>query len=552
MHHLLIVGAGRGGTEVLHAFQRSPLLTVIGVVDPDEDAVGVHLAKRGQIRVEKTWTAFQGTAIDFIIDATGEHGVLEQLIHYFPEAAVLPGEFVRVLLERLAEKERMLEAIIHCTSEAISVADQAGETMLINPAYTRMTGYTEDDVIGKPASADIGMQESVHLRVLETGESVRDARMKIGQDRRDIIVNAAPVVVDGRVRGSVGVIRDISEMKALTKELKAAKQKIRTLEAKYTFDDIIAESESMRFVVDQAKLAATMPVNVLIRGESGTGKELFAHAVHAASDRKYEQFVRVNCAAIAPSLLESELFGYEDGAFSGARRGGKRGYFEEAHGGSLFLDEIGELPLDVQAKLLRVLQENEVVRVGGTKAVPVDVRIIAATNANLEQKIITGEFREDLYYRINRLPIHIPALRERPDDLSPLATHLLRKLNQSYGRSVERISEDALDAIRKQTWKGNVRELENVIGRALIFTDKTEQVLRKGHLQLVVPTSPIKRSARPKKEIKHLSDEMSYVEEQLIREALDVVNGNKTEAAKQLGISLRALYYKVERFNIRC
>lgn len=551
MHHLLIVGAGRGGTEVLHAFQRSPLLTVIGVVDSDEHAIGVQLAKRGHIRVEKTWTAFQGTAIDFIIDATGEHGVLEQLIHYFPEAAVLPGEFVRVLLERLAEKERMLEAIIHCTSEAISVANQAGETMLINPAYTRMTGYTEGDVIGKPASADIGMQESVHLRVLETGESVRDARMKIGQDRRDIIVNAAPVVVDGQVRGSVGVIRDISEMKALTKELKAAKQKIRTLEAKYTFDDIIAESESMRFVVDQAKLAATMPVNVLIRGESGTGKELFAHAIHAASDRRYEQFVRVNCAAIAPSLLESELFGYEEGAFSGARRGGKRGYFEEAHGGSLFLDEIGELPLDVQAKLLRVLQENEVVRVGGAKAVPVDVRIIAATNANLEQKIITGEFREDLYYRINRLPIHIPALRERPDDLAPLSTHLLRKLNQSYGRSVERVSEDALEAIRQQTWKGNVRELENVIGRALIFTDKTEQVLRKGHLQLVSPT-PSKRSERPKKEIKHLSDEMSYVEEQLIREALDVVNGNKTEAAKQLGISLRALYYKVERFNIQC
>ncbi|MGA9232563.1 MAG: sigma 54-interacting transcriptional regulator, partial [Exiguobacterium oxidotolerans] len=202
-----------------------------------------------------------------------------------------------------------------------------------------------------------------------------------------------------------------------------------------------------------------------------------------------------------------------------------------------------------QVKLLRVLQENEVVRVGGTKSVPVDVRIIAATNANLEQKIITGEFREDLYYRINRLPIHIPALRERPDDLLPLSTHLLRKLNQSYGRSVARISEDALEVIRKQEWKGNVRELENVIGRALIFTDKTEDVLRKGHLQLDYPVAK-KQVERPKKEIKHLSDEMSYVEERLIREALEAFDGNKTEAAKQLGISLRALYYKVERFNI--
>ena len=549
MHHLLIVGAGQGGTEVLHAFQRSPLLTVIGVVDTNAQAPGLQLAKRGEIRVETSWTAFAETAVDFIIDATGERGIVEELIQFFPEAAVLPGEFVRVLLERLTEKERMLEAIIHCTSEAISVADQDGQTMLINPAYTRMTGYSGQDVIGKPASADIGMQESVHLRVLKTGESVRDARMKIGHDRRDIIVNAEPVVVDGQVRGSVGVIRDISEMKALAKELKAARQKIRTLEAKYTFDDIIGESEAMRFVVDQAKLAATMPVNVLIRGESGTGKELFAHAIHAARERRYEQFVRVNCAAIAPSLLESELFGYEEGAFSGARRGGKRGYFEEAHGGSLFLDEIGELPLDVQVKLLRVLQENEVVRVGGTNAIPVDVRIIAATNANLEQKIITGQFREDLYYRINRLPIHIPALRERPDDLLPLAMHLLRKLNQSYGRSVARISEDALDEIRKQHWRGNVRELENVIGRALIFTDKMETVLRKGHLQLDDSVAT-KQVERPKKEIKHLSDEMSYVEERLIREALAAVDGNKTEAAKQLGISLRALYYKVERFNI--
>lgn len=279
MHHLLVVGAGQGGTEVLHAFQRSPLLTVIGLVDPNMDAPGVALARRADIRIETSWSAFEGADVDFIIDATGENGVLEQLIHDFPGAAVLPGEFVRVLLERLTEKEKMLEAIIHCTSEAISVADQDGQTMLINPAYTRMTGFTERDVVGKPASADIGMQESVHLKVLNTGENVRDVRMKIGQDQRDIIVNAAPVIVDGQVRGSVGVIRDISEMKALAKELKAARQKIRTLEAKYTFDDIIAESEAMRFVVDQAKLAATMPVNVLIRGESGTGKELFAHAI---------------------------------------------------------------------------------------------------------------------------------------------------------------------------------------------------------------------------------------------------------------------------------
>lgn len=549
MHHLLVVGAGKGGTEVLHAFQRSPLLTVIGVVDQREDAPGMKLARRADIEVSTTWTPFIGRGVDFIIDATGESFVFAELQRTFPDAAVLPGEFVRVLLERLTEKERMLEAIIHCTSEAISVADQDGQTMLINPAYTRMTGFTEKDVVGKPATADIGMQESVHLRVLSTGENVRDVRMKIGQEKRDIIVNAAPVIVDGFVRGSVGVIRDISEMQALTRELQAARQKIRTLEAKYTFDDIIAESDAMRYVIDQAKLAATMPVNVLIRGESGTGKELFAHAIHTASERRYRPFIRVNCAAIAPTLLESELFGYEEGAFSGARRGGKRGYFEEANEGSLFLDEIGELPLDVQAKLLRVLQENEVVRVGGTKSIPVDVRVIAATNANLEDKIAKSEFREDLYYRINRLPIHIPALRERPDDIEPLVTHLLRKLNQSYGRSIQSVAHDALEAIKAQEWKGNVRELENVLGRALIFTDKSEDVLRKGHLQLVRPGTNM-RSAELEKEIKPLAKSMAEYEKNVLLSALNAFSGNKTEAARQLGISLRALYYKLERFDL--
>jgi len=549
MHHLLVVGAGKGGTEVLHAFQRSPLLTVIGVVDQREDAPGMKLARRADIEVSTTWAPFIGRGVDFIIDATGESFVFAELQRAFPDAAVLPGEFVRVLLERLTEKERMLEAIIHCTSEAISVADQDGRTMLINPAYTRMTGFTEKDVVGKPATADIGMQESVHLRVLSTGENVRDVRMKIGQEKRDIIVNAAPVIVDGFVRGSVGVIRDISEMQALTRELQAARQKIRTLEAKYTFDDIIAESDAMRYVIDQAKLAATMPVNVLIRGESGTGKELFAHAIHTASERRYRPFIRVNCAAIAPTLLESELFGYEEGAFSGARRGGKRGYFEEANEGSLFLDEIGELPLDVQGKWLRVLQENEVVRVGGTKSIPVDVRVIAATNANLEDKIAKSEFREDLYYRINRLPIHIPALRERPDDIEPLVTHLLRKLNQSYGRSIQSVAQDALEAIRVQEWKGNVRELENVLGRALIFTDKSEDVLRKGHLQLVRPGTSM-RSSEPEKEIKPLAKSMAEYEKNVLLSALNTFSGNKTEVARQLGISLRALYYKLERFDL--
>ncbi|MBQ6458806.1 MAG: sigma 54-interacting transcriptional regulator, partial [Exiguobacterium sp.] len=297
----------------------------------------------------------------------------------------------------------------------------------------------------------------------------------------------------------------------------------------------------MRFVIEQAKLAAVTPVTVLIRGESGTGKELFAHAIHGESPRKYKKFIRVNCAAISPTLLESELFGYEDGAFSGAKRGGKTGYFEEADGGSLFLDEIGELPLDVQVKLLRVLQENEIVRVGGTTAIPIDVRIIAATNADLEQKVADGTFREDLYYRINRMPIHIPPLRERLNELEALCERIIRKLNQEYGRSVRGVDEDALTLLKSQHWKGNVRELENVIGRAMIYMASSEQWIAPHHLQLS------NRSTSQKVvESGTFHEAVAKYERDLIERAIEEASGNKSEAARRLKISIRTLYNKLD------
>ena len=335
----------------------------------------------------------------------------------------------------LKEVRTMLEAIIQSSDEAISVVDENGIGMMINRAYTKMTGLTKDEVIGKPANTDISEGESMHLKVLETRRPVRGARMKVGPNKKEVIVNVAPIIVDGILKGSVGVIQDVSEIQSLTKELNRARQIIRTLEAKYTFADIIGSSEQMLVALEQAKLGAKTPATILLRGESGTGKELFAHAIHNESDRKYNKFVRVNCAAISESLLESELFGYEEGAFSGAKRGGKKGFFEEANNGSIFLDEIGELSPSTQAKLLRVLQEKEIVRVGGTKPIPVNVRIIAATNVNIEKALAEGRFREDLYYRINRYPISIPPLRQRKEDIEALSRHLIGKINQEYGRN---------------------------------------------------------------------------------------------------------------------
>jgi PAS domain S-box-containing protein len=306
------------------------------------------------------------------------------------------------------------DAIFESTQDAISVVDESGNGVMVNSAYTRVTGLRQEEVVGKPCTVDIASGESIHMAVLRTGKAVRDQRLRVGPYRRDVIVDANPIVVDGEMRGSVAVIKDVSELRRLHDQLEDARATIRKLEARYTFDDVIGDEPSFLEAMRKARTAAGTPATVLLHGESGTGKELFAHAIHNASERRNARFLRVNCAALTEGLLESELFGYVGGAFTGARRDGRRGLFEEAHGGTLFLDEVGLMTVNTQAKLLRVLQEHEVRRVGGTNAIPVDVRVIAATNLDLQEQIGRGLFREDLYYRLLVVPVTIPSLRERP------------------------------------------------------------------------------------------------------------------------------------------
>ncbi|MFZ5626866.1 MAG: sigma 54-interacting transcriptional regulator [Bacillota bacterium] len=458
-------------------------------------------------------------------------------------------------LTNVRQIKTMLEAIINATNDAISVVDENGMQILINPAYTRLTGLTEADVLYKPATVDIVEGESMHYKVLRTRQPVRGVRMKIGPNKKEVMVNVAPIIVNNELKGSVGVIHDLSEIKKLTEELEHARRLIRHLEAKYTFDDIIGQSEELKLAVEQAERAAATPATVLLRGESGTGKELFAHAIHNASTRSSQKFIRVNCASLTDTLLESELFGYEEGAFTGAVKGGKRGLFEEANGGTIFLDEIGEISLTLQAKLLRVLQEKEVRRVGGTKAVPVDVRVIAATNANLEEKIREGSFREDLYYRLNVFPIFIPPLRRRKQDLPLLVRFLIGKFNREFGRQVERIEPEALKVLENYDWPGNVRELENVIGRAIINMRPGDTVIAVRHL-------PPLGLVRPQVEGEHrlpdsgwqgetLDEILARVERQVICDVLAQCGGNKTLAARKLNIAVRSLYYKMDRYGLR-
>ncbi|HHT50360.1 MAG TPA: sigma-54-dependent transcriptional regulator [Eubacteriaceae bacterium] len=453
----------------------------------------------------------------------------------------------------LQEARYLLEAILDSTQDAISVVDEKGLGVYINPAYTRMTGLTEKDVIGKPATVDIAEGESIHMKVLKTQKPVKNAFLKVGPKGRHVVVDIAPVFIRGKLRGSVGVIHDITDMQNLTRELEQAKQIIRNLEAKYTFDDIIGDHPSLLQSIERAKKVSNTPVSVLLRGESGTGKEIFAHAIHNASNRKNNQFIRVNCASLQESLLNSELFGYVEGAFTGAVKGGKKGLFEEANGGTIFLDEVGEISPNTQAKILRVLQEKEIIPVGGNKPINIDVRVIAATNIDLEKAVEEKTFRKDLYYRLNVYPIHISELKERKSDIPLLCHHLIRKFNQEYGRNVYDISQEAIEALMNHNWPGNVRELENVIGRAMINMKTGEKNIEFRHLPILVTNKKdeINNSSPvlPKGNLS-LKDYLEEMEKDYIKALLDKNKNNKTKTAEELNISIRNLYYKLEKYQL--
>jgi len=303
---------------------------------------------------------------------------------------------------------------------------------------------------------------------------------------------------------------------------------------------LIAESRAMRAALDLVARVAEHNTTVLITGESGTGKEVIARAIHRASPRAARPFVGINCAAIPESLLESELFGHVRGAFTGATAD-KAGLFDQASGGTLLLDEIGELPLGLQAKLLRVLQEGEIRRVGDQKTRRVDVRVLAATARDLAAEAAAGQFREDLFYRLNVVAIELPPLRERHEDIAPLARHFVARLSQRFGRAVT-LSDAGVTWLEQQEWRGNVRELENAIERAVVLTDR--DVLEPADFHVVSGNKPKAPTTGS------LNDVVEVAETQAISDALKAVDGNRREAAKKLGVSLRTLFYKMSRYGL--
>ncbi len=456
-------------------------------------------------------------------------------------------------LEEVKSLKSTLESALESFFENIVIVDKKGYIKMMNSSYGDYLGLDQHDVIGKHVTEVI---DNTRMHIVAATGKAEVAEIQRIKDK-DCVVTRIPIIKDGEVIGAVGksVFKDLKDLKAMARQMNALqhqleyyKEELRKVQGgKFTFDSIVGNSEKMDWLKTVAIRAAKGNSTVLILGESGTGKELFAHAIHNASSRTHGPLIKVNCAAVPENLLESELFGYDEGAFTGARRGGKPGKFELANGGSIFLDEIGDMTLVMQAKLLRVLQEREIERVGGTKPVKVDVRVIAATNRDLEAMIERGEFRQDLYYRLNIISLQIPPLRERKEDIPLLASTLLKKLNNQTPHWVEGVSPEAMEILMEYAWPGNVRELENILERAVNLMDE-EAVITPDNLP------PVLKKQHKSKDLdeagKHLAGIMGDTEKQAIYRALEAAGGNKSKAAQILGIHRSGFYQKLKKYGL--
>lgn len=385
-------------------------------------------------------------------------------------------EKVKYELTEVKELKERLQLILESVQDGICVLNSNGEITYVNKSYLKITEEKENNLIGKNIK-EISPQGS-RMKVLREGSNLSGIITK-KPNGVTLVSNISPIIVEGMLKGVISVVKNLSEAQKLSEKLNELSAKaeyleeelLRTRKPDAAFSKFIGESGKTLDALATAFKAARGNATVLIRGESGTGKEVIAEGIHYASNNAKGPFVRVNCAAIPPSLLESELFGHEKGSFTGAIKR-KLGKFELAQNGTIFLDEIGEMEKSMQAKILRVIQEKEFQRIGGEETIKLKVRIIAATHRNLEDMVQGGDFREDLYYRLNVIPIYIPPLRERKQDLAFLIGHFLDKFSKSLGKKIVSISNDAMEAMLNYRWPGNVRELENLLERIITLTDK--------------------------------------------------------------------------------
>ncbi|WP_425538949.1 sigma-54 interaction domain-containing protein [Microaceticoccus formicicus] len=455
------------------------------------------------------------------------------------------------------DKELIIGAI-DSSSDGILISDNQGYVVYLNDAYEETTGLTRKELVGNSLNdlLEAGIiNKALSLTVIKDKKRVSTIHKYVSG--KSALTTASPIMDSkNELIGVVSNTRNITDLINLRNELSDTRkltikysEEIRRLREQVIEDkDFIYSSKEMDKTVRLASRVARYDTTVLIHGESGTGKEVLAKFIHTGSPRNEEPFIKVNCAAIPKDLFESELFGYEGGAFTGAGKEGKPGMFELANGGTILLDEIGELPLPVQSKLLRVIQERELFRVGGKEPINLDVRILAATNRDLKQEVLDGNFREDLFFRLNVIPITIPPLRDRREDIPELIVYFLEKLNRKYKRTVT-ISPKATEALTSHTWPGNVRELENLIEYLFIMSNKEEVNIED------LPTKIISRQMMNSTEILENSEEakLTYLlelyEKYIIKDTMENFPSLR-KAAKALGVHPSTLSRKLKKYNI--
>lgn len=466
-----------------------------------------------------------------------------------------PQETIRRILENCpSSAEKTAEwcfSILDSIFDGILVTDESAIVKYVNPEYTRITGVARDQIVGRPL---LEVRPGAILpKVIQTGKPMAGIFRREGDI--EYVVDMAPILISGKIVGGVSVLKDITEVKRLSLELKRVASRTDQLKsiirhaykAKYRFKDILGTSDAIKRVVRLSEKLAHGENDILIFGESGTGKEMFAQSIHNESNRSARPFIPVSCATLTPTLIESELFGYEEGAFTGARKGGKLGLFEVAEGGTIFLDEVGELPLEMQSKLLRTLQERTIRRVGKTEESPVDVRVIAASNRDLETMVKEGKFREDLYYRLNVMRIHLPPLRDRVGDARRLATHFLEKFCARMQQHLK-FSPEVSALLSQYRWPGNIRELIHIVEFAANMSE--DDIIHARDLPRALRTDPTLNLIKGNS----LADIIRSVERKIIEERMKIYGttlSSKKKLAKDLGISLASLYSKMKALGVK-
>ncbi|WP_410912896.1 sigma 54-interacting transcriptional regulator [Priestia filamentosa] len=509
-------------------------------------------------------TVDENESLSTLIEAFSHHSAVVILdSNKKPVGCITASRMIRFLYNYYNQLKAFYKTIIQTSDASVTVIDANENVCTWTEGAEKIFSVTRQDIMGQPITDFFDYKKLEILQSLYKGKSI------VGhyhQPRSDlfVLINSNPVYLEGEIIGAVVSETDVTNQVALNEKLFNMSNEVHRLEqevAKYKdssdpFHSIKGKSSALQRTVNLARKVCSVKSTVLILGESGVGKEVFAKAIHEASEEPNAPFISINCGAIPASLFESELFGYERGAFSGANSKGKKGKIELAKGGTLFLDEIGEMPLEMQVKLLRVFQERRYYRVGGEKEIDINFRLIAATNRDLHELMKEGKFREDLYYRLNVVSLHIPPLRERKEDIIELTHYFLNDFSLSYQRPIHEFPPEVIQEMLRYDWPGNIRELRNIVERLIVFA--TDGVIKREYLPFNTSNisfeSTLKNASSVIIEndstILPLQEEMNQYEKKIIERALQILNGNKVECAKQLGITRATLYNRLKRLGI--